>query len=481
MSIFERGYNRWLIRGEHEENLESRNVFEEGVSPNILLSGGLSGNLEMVDGHIQSSNFVENDSGWQIKYDGTAQFSDIALIGGQLKYQKTSFTDNTKSGYYIGSEGIYMGAALDATKLKFTIADGSLDLVGTVSGRSTATLADSINSDGNLVKEVINEKLDTSAKNILDSFTFGASGAIQIGTYEAGVTGDIKISPSGIVGRNKSNENTFTLDATTGDATFAGTLSAAAGTLGVITAGTLRGTTLSIGTGNDILKVTTDGIQLGHDTFASAPFSVNMKGHTEVKSLMRKDFHLFTAFESGDGYGTWSDGDGLFTFNEGRVKSLTGTTSGNYNEMYKILYTNYSNAFNWDKKRTCRWSMGFQSGGNSNCDIRLVTGSMQNLTRRHIGFRILNGTIYASVADGTTQTTVSLGTMSSNNFQIMEFRLTPGVGVDFYLDGDYFTTITTNLPTGTNGAEWLLDWHVITNENAAKEVWLSWMDIWQEM
>lgn len=479
-NVFDLNYDRNLIRaGAYpEENLETRNAFNEGVAPDTMLSGGLGGNITIVDGYLKSDNFIDGVSGWQLT-PTSAQLPDLTIVGGTIKYQKDSFTDDTKSGYYIGSEGLYVGSASDTTKLKYSLDTGAFDFVGTVSGRSTATLASAINSDGNLVKEVINEKLDTSAKNILDSFTFGASGAIQIGTYEAGVTGDIKISPSGIVGRNKSNENTFTLDATTGDATFAGTLSAAAGTLGVITAGTLRGTTLSIGTGNDILKVTTDGIQLGHDTFASAPFSVDMKGHTEVRSLMRKDFYLFTIFESGDGYGKVASG--AFHFDGGQVRSVTGTTSGNYNEMLKIIYTNYSSAFNWDKKRTCRWSMGFQSGGDSNCDIRLVSGSMQNLTNRHIGFRVLNGTIYASVADGTTQTAVNVGTMGSNFFQIMEFRLTPGVGVDFYRNGSYLTTITTNLPTGTTGAEWLVDWHVITNEDAAKEGWLSWMDLWQEM
>lgn len=134
MNIFERGYNRWLTREAPSENLESKNAFEEGVSPNMLLSGGLSGNLEMVDGHMQSSNFEDGVAGWQIKYDGTSQFSDITLIGGQLNYQKTSFTDDTKAGYYIGSEGIYAGAVDDATKLKFTIADGTLEFIGSHSG-----------------------------------------------------------------------------------------------------------------------------------------------------------------------------------------------------------------------------------------------------------------------------------------------------------------------------------------------------------
>lgn len=109
---------------------------------------------------------------------------------------------------------------------------------GVAGGRLATTVANAINSSGNLTNDVINAKLDTQAKTILGSFSFGASGAIQIGTYSAGVSGDVKISPNGILGRNKDNVTTFSIDATTGDATFGGTLAAAAGTLGAITIGT---------------------------------------------------------------------------------------------------------------------------------------------------------------------------------------------------------------------------------------------------
>jgi hypothetical protein len=237
MNIYELGYNQHIIKTTslNDENQEMKNSFSDGLAANIILSGSLQGNFEMVDGHMQSSNYSAGTSGWIIRHDGFAQFSDIDLTGGTLKYQKTSFTDDTKTGYYIGSEGIYLGSVSDATKLKFTISNGLLDLVGTISGRDTDTIKDAINTDGNLITDIINTKLDTDSEQILAGFTFGASGAIQIGTYEEGVSGDIKISPAGIVGRNEDGDETFTISGTTGDATFAGQLSAAAGTLGEIT------------------------------------------------------------------------------------------------------------------------------------------------------------------------------------------------------------------------------------------------------
>lgn len=68
--------------------------------------------------------------------------------------------------------------------------------------------------------------LNTRTKKILGSFQFTPSGAIQIGNYQDGEAGDIRISPSGILGRNIQGDTTFFLDGETGDAAFKGTLQA---------------------------------------------------------------------------------------------------------------------------------------------------------------------------------------------------------------------------------------------------------------
>lgn len=68
--------------------------------------------------------------------------------------------------------------------------------------------------------------LNTRTKKILGAFQFTPSGAIQIGDYQNGEYGDIRISPSGILGRNVQGDTTFFLDGETGDAAFKGTLQA---------------------------------------------------------------------------------------------------------------------------------------------------------------------------------------------------------------------------------------------------------------
>ena len=113
-----------------------------------------------------------------------------------------------------------------------------------------------IDASGNLIKEVINAKLDTSTKEILGDFTFGASGAIKMITD---ANNGLWLSPTGILGK-KAGATTFSIT-TTGDATFAGTLSAVTGTLGTLTidaSGYIKGGQTAFKTG--------DGIFMGYDT-----------------------------------------------------------------------------------------------------------------------------------------------------------------------------------------------------------------------
>jgi hypothetical protein len=85
--------------------------------------------------------------------------------------------------------------------------------------------------------ETISASLDTQGRRILGAYEFGVLGAIQVGTYVAGISGDLKISPDGIVARNKSGVTTFSLDGTTGDATFKGSISAGSVIVGAVDVG----------------------------------------------------------------------------------------------------------------------------------------------------------------------------------------------------------------------------------------------------
>lgn len=130
-------------------------------------------------------------------------------------------------------------------------------------------------------QEVISVSLDTLKKRILAEYSFSETGAIKVGKYVAGTSGEIKITPNGITAVNSSNETTFAIDGTTGDATFKGTISAGsvvtgyvkseAGTYASATSGARllilpdanTGLQVIDNSGNDALKVYVGGSSVG--------------------------------------------------------------------------------------------------------------------------------------------------------------------------------------------------------------------------
>lgn len=128
-------------------------------------------------------------------------------------------------------------------------------------------------------KELLSKTLDTKRKKILGSYSFGSLGAINIGTYESGVSGSISLSPNGITAVNSSGETTFALDGDTGDATFAGTL--AAGVV-VATGALVVGTNVDIGTAEDEAGVTTI---IGNTVTATYVNALNITAKYVVASI----------------------------------------------------------------------------------------------------------------------------------------------------------------------------------------------------
>jgi len=98
------------------------------------------------------------------------------------------------------------------------IRGGVIDETSTIGGRIASTLASAIDASGHFADSAIS----TATSTIITPFTFGVSGALQIGTYVNGVSGDIRISPSGILGRDINGATTFSINGTTGIAVLNG-------------------------------------------------------------------------------------------------------------------------------------------------------------------------------------------------------------------------------------------------------------------
>ena len=109
-----------------------------------------------------------------------------------------------------------------------------------------------------IATELLSSSLNSRTRKILAEFQFTETGAIQIGKFELGVSGDIRISPAGIVFRNKDGEITIGQDAETGDAIFKG----------IVQAGTLISGNIIIGGADDgkgiLSLLNADNIEIIH-------------------------------------------------------------------------------------------------------------------------------------------------------------------------------------------------------------------------
>lgn len=130
---------------------------------------------------------------------------------------------------------------VDAMNAREMISDGSLAL-SQIGGKATL-ISNAFNNDGNLITELINAKLDTQSKKILQAFdvnTEDYAGAVKsgnitwnldTGAWESGA--GVVVSKAGIIGASVTGV-TFSLDASDGSATFAGDLVGASGTFGSV-------------------------------------------------------------------------------------------------------------------------------------------------------------------------------------------------------------------------------------------------------
>ena len=70
--------------------------------------------------------------------------------------------------------------------------------------------------------ELLSTALNTRSRKVLENFELVKSGGFQIGDFQEGLTGDIRITPNGITARDLAGLISFVLDGTDGSAVFRG-------------------------------------------------------------------------------------------------------------------------------------------------------------------------------------------------------------------------------------------------------------------
>ena len=177
------------------------------------------------------------------------QHKDASVLGTVGAYSGTVRTalgitsTGILGGYNRQSDGAWQ------TTFAIESATGNLTLLGTI--RAASVISVSAYLGTTLVSDVVNNaaavttKLNKSAADILSgTIEFQSAGGFKTGTIAVDSSGNatgagVAITSKGIVGRNVSN-TTFTIDATTGAATFAGALTAATGSfVGTVAAGAI--------------------------------------------------------------------------------------------------------------------------------------------------------------------------------------------------------------------------------------------------
>ena len=205
-----------------------------------------------------------------------------------------------------------------------------------------------INNEGQVITDLINSKLNTQTKQILDGFTFGTSGAIKM---IRDADNGLWLSPNGILGK-KAGATTFSIT-TLGDATFAGLLMAASGTLGTITSANITAGTFQTATSGQ--RVIISG-------------SANSIKFYDSNGILQ-----------GELYGSTADGGILAVSNNlGVLGFLDVSGNADVHKLYVNAGAGAGIEPTWNNSITCgtsakRWSNVYSVGGAFSGDVSVLT------------------------------------------------------------------------------------------------------------
>src|SRR3990167_7113097 len=87
--------------------------------------------------------------------------------------------------------------------------------------------------------ELLSTALNTRSRKVLQEFELQQSGGFQIGNFQEGLSGDVRITPNGLTGRNIAGLVTFALD-TDGNLALVGELRAGSTVTGQVIVGNNR-------------------------------------------------------------------------------------------------------------------------------------------------------------------------------------------------------------------------------------------------
>ena len=176
-----------------------------------------------------------------------------------------------------------------------------------------------------------------------------------------------------------------------------------------------------------------------------------------------------TYYESLDNLISSVSGSAALEFYQGDIYMYTGSTASSVARVRKeSTYT--VPAPDWAKSRKFKTKIEAYSVTDNVGTVWIVSGDVGNA--RHVGFKIVDGVLYGTVANGTSESTLNIETLGAGAYsatRILEVVFTVGVSAEFFVDGVSKGTIATNLPTGTTHARYLYSFY-LTNSAGAKNI-----------
>ncbi len=149
------------------------------LDPKEIESGQMIGNLEVVDGFIQSSDFITGSIGWRISKDGSAEFNTLT-ISGYIAEEGAAADINAYSTTISGGK-ITTGSITSLQIQTGTITTSELNFTPLYSSSGTSSIIATINASS----EGINIDADNLNISAVTTFSSGWESASNVGLLAA--------------------------------------------------------------------------------------------------------------------------------------------------------------------------------------------------------------------------------------------------------------------------------------------------------
>ena len=205
------------------------------------------------------------------------------------------------------------------------------------------------------------------------------------------------------------------------------------------------------------------------------------QGFPTVPRLPWDDFYFNTWFESLDGIGKGFQGDSEACLNGLAIRLWSGIILDSYYNVWKWPLAP-SPVLSWDKKREFRTSVRFASFVDE-CAVGWVTSGYCDIDHA-LGFKYLNGKLFAHTSNGSAETNVELVDFGAGPINVtcrLKLVYLPGLSCQFFVNDVLLATITTTLPAGLTYAD--LPFYLMSGCNKAGsglDLYCSLISVWQE-